>query len=279
MKLTKVAAICPTWERLDLVRQMAQSYLAVMPSVVASQEERQPIPLNSKVAALHSGVPPLVVVAQGHDDGTVGWCRNQGHEVIESAEPLGYARAVNKAVKESQAAKGARWLLLLNNDVTLRPGFWPAMQFMADHGFEIIGAKLLYPDDTIQHYGKWFTLDFYPFHVLRGQPKDHPMSMVPRKFPAVTFACVLVRKAIWDALGGLDEAFENGYEDDDFCLRAGEMGAICGVHPDALATHLEAQTTGKDDANKAAQWQKFKERWVDSGRIQWPLGMLQGWKF
>ena len=146
------------------------------------------------------------------------------------------------------------------------------------HLYDIAGAKLLYPDGTIQHYGKWFTLDFHPFHVLRWQPADDPLAQQIRSFPDVTFACVAIRKVVWDDLKGLDEEYLNGYEDDDFCLRAKERGADVGLHPKMLATHLEAQTTGIDTANKAAQYERFKKIWVETGRIQWPLGVYQGYK-
>lgn len=249
-----VVAICPSLERLDLVRDMVHSYQDVTP------EPR----------------PTLIIVASGRDDGTEGWCKNQGIEVIRSEEPLTYAQAVNRAITPELSAD---WLLLLNNDLLLQPGFWDGFQEMVDLNYEVIGAKLLYPNQQIQHFGKWFTLDFAPFHVLRWQPADHPMAQMPRPFPDVTFACVAIKRAVWEALEGLDEGYKNGYEDDDFNMRARELGAQIGVHPKMLAIHREAQTTGLDTANKDVQWQRFKSIWVDTGRISWPLGIHQGWKF
>ena len=82
---------------------------------------------------------------------------------------------------------------------------------------------------------------------------------------------------IWDDLGGLDEGYQNGYEDDDLCCAARERGAQIGVHPGMLAIHLEAQTTGLDTGNKAKQFERFQQKWVESGRIAWVLGVFQGW--
>lgn len=247
-----IVAICPTLERLDLVRQMVGSY-------------------NQTAGET---APPLLMIVEGQDDGTEGWCRNQGLSVLRLEQATPFAKAINLAASQVKAD----WLLLLNNDLILQPGFWAGIAAMAANGYDCCGAKLLYPKGTIQHFGKWFTYDGYPFHVLRHQPGDHPMTLQPRPFPSVTFACVAIKRELWDELKGLDETFENGYEDDDFCLRAREIGAGVGVHPGALAVHLESQTTGRDTANKQAQWERFQKRWCETGRIQWATGVYQGWK-
>lgn len=246
-----ILVVCPSLERLDLVQQMAKSFWEVT-----------------------SPYPDMVVVAQGPDDGTSGWCRANGIEVIESPQPLSFSVAINMAAK----AMTHDWLLLANNDLIFQAPFWEGAEAMMALGYEIIGAKLLYPDRRIQHFGKWFTLDFYPFHVLRWQPETHPMAQQPRQFPNVTFSCVLIKSEVWRGIGGLSEEYQNGFEDDDFCLAAREQGAQIGVHPDMLAIHLEAQTTGHDTANKEVQWAKFHKKWVETGRIQWPLGIYQGWR-
>lgn len=262
--MENVCCVCPSLERLDLVRELVQSFQDCTP------EPR----------------PRFIVVASGRDDGTEGWCKNQGFEVVRSEQPLTYAQAVNLGAKTSDAEPTPtpgeppippEWLLLLNNDLTLQPGFWDGFQEMVDLHYDIIAAKLLYPNGTIQHYGKWFTLDFHPFHVLRYQPADHPMAQQIRPFPDVTFACVAIRREVWEDLHGLDEDYSNGYEDDSFCLQARTQGAQIGVHPKMLAIHKESQSTGLDTANKEMQFKRFHEQWIANGRISWPLGIFQGW--
>lgn len=267
----KLVAICPTVERADLVRQL-----------VTSLKE-----------TTGDSFPPVVFVVMGADDGTEGWLLNQAStglpiEVIRLNEVLPFAKAVNLAVSHVNAD----WLLLLNSDIVLLPGFWAALDEMIQLGYEIIAGKLLYPlgykapaiaptisSDAyrIQHYGKVFTLDFKPFHILRYQPEDHPQAQQIRPFPNVTFAAVAIKREVWAGVGGLDEQFSNGYEDDDFCLAAREGGAQIGVHPQMRAIHREAQTTGLDTANKQAQFEKFHKKWIENGRIMWPLGVFQGW--
>lgn len=253
MNLGNVVCVCPSLERLDLVRELVQSWQDVTP------EPR----------------PRFIIVASGRDDGTEGWCENQGLEVIRSEQALTFAQAVNLGAHDC----GGDWLLLLNNDLVLQPGFWEAFEEMVALHYDIIAAKLLYPNGTIQHYGKWFTLDLCPFHVLRYQPSEHPLAQMVRPFPDVTFACVAIRRTVWDGIGGLDENYRNGFEDDDYCLRSREQGAQIGVHPKMLAIHKEAQSTGLDHENKAAMFRLFSSIWIETGRISWPLGIHQGWKF
>ena len=265
--INHLVGICPTLERQDLVRQMVASYLAVSTSPPA----------------------PMVVVASGAEDGTEGWCQNQAKAngvpltVLRSVEPLCYAKAVNAGVKHALAAHPeTQVLLLLNNDLVIQPGFFEALAEMFSFGYDIVGAKLLYPpghpkEGTIQHCGKWFTLDQRSFHVGRWQPADFPQSMRPVAYPDVTFACVAIKRTVWEGVGGLDEGYTNGWEDDDFCMKAREGGAQIGVHPGVLAWHGEASTTGMDNENKARMFQRFSSIWIETGRIQLPLGLFLGY--
>lgn len=248
-------------------------------SILIATYERQDL-LRRCLDALEASGPPagteVLAHCQGRDDGSAGLAEHRGCKVLTSPEPVAFAKSMN--VLAGETSPESDWLLLLNNDVFLRPGFWEALAEMAALGYEVAGAKLLYPDDRIQHFGKWFTLDCYPFHVLRFQPAGHEQAQQVRPCPDVTFACVAVRHTVWQGLGGLDEGYANGFEDDDFCLRAREAGAQIGVHFGMLATHLESQTTGADNSNKEAQWVRFREQWVESGRISWPLGLHLGWR-
>ncbi len=231
-----------------------------------------------KLVASTKGLPinEFIVVGQKIDDASAKWIKRKGLRLIRRDEALSFAQFNNLAAKET---KGADWLLLLNDDVELKPGFWDGLQAMEAAQFDVIGAKLLYPDGTIQHCGKLYTLDMFPFHVMRGLPGDSPESMQMRKYPSVTFACVAILKELWDDIGGLDEQFSNGYEDDDFCAATLERGGDIGVHPGCLATHLESQTTGQDNENKGLQWDKFREKWIFSNRLTYPLGVIREWRF
>lgn len=255
----KVSVLIPTYERQDLLRRCLDALAESQPPEGVGQE--------------------VLVHCQGRDDGSALYAEHRGCRVVVSPEPVSFAKANNALAK--LACPESDWFLLLNNDCFLRPGFWQALGEMAGLGFDLVGAKLLYgpgpQEGKIQHFGKWFTLDWVPFHVDRFQPADSEWASQIRQVPDVTFACCAIKRVVWETLGGLDEEFTNGYEDDDFNLRARERCAQIGVHPAMVATHLESQTTGLDNANKQAQMALFDRKWVETGRIRGAIGVLDTW--
>lgn len=133
-------------------------------------------------------------------------------------------------------------VLLLNNDVLIpRVGWLHAMVktlFTEDVG--IVGCKLLYPNELIQHAGVWFNEKLQSFHIGRFQSKEKYSTM--REVPAVTFACALIKKELLRF--GLDEGYWAGtFEDLDFCTQARSMGYKILYCPDATLYHYESATS------------------------------------
>ena len=91
----------------------------------------------------------------------------------------------------------------------------------------IVGAKLLFPNETVQHAGVVICQDGNPRHLYAGFPADHPAVNVSRRFQAVTAACMLVRREAFERAGGFDEAFRNCLEDIDLCLRPARPATRC----------------------------------------------------
>ena len=83
----------------------------------------------------------------------------------------------------------------------------------------VVGSKLLFPNDTVQHAGVVICQDGNPRHIYAGFPGDHPAVNKSRRFQAVTAACMLVRRGAFEQAGGFDPAFRNCLEDADLCLR------------------------------------------------------------
>jgi len=220
-----------------------------------------------------------VVVENGEGD-SAQWARDNGVAWMQLPQ-LSYAKAYNEAVRRLPAMGiEADWLLLCNDDLAFSSTtIWDGwLRLMAD-GNEVIGQKLVYPDGKLQHCGKFFTLDFYPFHPARWQPPDEGAAALDLYCPSVTFACVLIKRCVWDALGGFDEQFFYGFEDDDFCLRAKEQGAsvVCS-NASGVVVHAESQSTGQDTANKDRQWERFRQKWVETRRINAVLGVWPTWR-
>lgn len=151
----------------------------------------------------------------------------------------GYAKASNLG---ADAADG-ELLLFMNNDVYVAEEEWLSEMVMKIiEGNTIVGHKLLYPDDTIQHAGVGFTTDGRAYNIQEGKAGDVSGS---KQFLAVTFACAMMSKADFIRLQGLDERYINGFEDIDLCLRVALVNGktICCL--DKKIYHDEGSTPGR----------------------------------
>jgi GT2 family glycosyltransferase len=142
-------------------------------------------------------------------------------------------------------------LLLLNNDTEVITPNW--IENMLKHALRpevgAVGARLLYPDNTIQHGGVVVGLGGVAGHAFSRLPKDYPgycgLSMVVRNFSAVTAACLMMRKKLYEDLGGLDEKnLADGFNDIDLCLRLREKNFRIVYTPFAELYHYEGLTRG-----------------------------------
>ena len=171
--------------------------------------------------------------------------------------------------------------MLLNNDTIPTSGWLSALvNYAVRHpSAAVVGAKLLFPNDTIQHAGVVIGLNSLPQHIYAGFPADHPATSVSRRFQIVTAACALFRRGPWHELGGLDTAFLNGWEDVDYCLRAGEAGYEIHYCAESVVYHFESATRSLvSDAERANQ-ELFIRRWrdkvdPDDYRYYWQDGLL-----
>ena len=151
--------------------------------------------------------------------------------------------------------------LLLNNDVLLDPRALVDMRaaLAADPTVGISGTRLVFPDGRVQHVGVRFAPTLGPYHHARGRDA----ATVPRVLgrpQAVTGACMLVRGALWDELGGLDESYPFGLEDIDFCLRAGRAGWTVRCPQTVDSLHFESMTPGRVELDAPSR-RLFMERW------------------
>jgi GT2 family glycosyltransferase len=165
-------------------------------------------------------------------------------------EPFNFSRSVNRG---AELAKGSH-LLLLNNDIeVVDPGWLEEMAscFRFDN-VGVVGAKLLYPDGTLQHAGVIAGLGGYAGHWFIGREADFPGPMgrlwVRQSLSVVTGACMLVSKTCWRTIGPFDETvFPIAYNDVDFCLRAIEHGFRVVWTPFASLVHHESASRGSDE--------------------------------
>jgi GT2 family glycosyltransferase len=167
--------------------------------------------------------------------------------VVNLSAGAGFAAANRHGI---EAARGKR-LLLLNSDVIPdRPGWLQAMNDFYDGQRRIgaLGPKLLYEDDSLQHAGLYFhRVDgaelWENAHCFKGLHRSLPAANVARPVPAVTAACMLIDRRLYEDVGGLPLHYVHGdYEDSELCLKLGETGRENWYLPDVELYHLEGQS-------------------------------------
>lgn len=159
----------------------------------------------------------------------------------------GFSGANNLGVKHSHGET----LILLNSDVFPRhPGWVEALaQCLEDHpDYGMIGARLLFPDGSIQHCGMQFVFSeswnvWLNKHPLAGLDPILDQASGLTEKPAITGACVAIKRKIYEQIEGLDEGYLIGdFEDSDLCMKVHAQGLKIGYMPSVELTHLERQS-------------------------------------
>jgi len=184
--------------------------------------------------------------------------------VVKHDKAFNYSEINNRAV---ELASG-EVIILLNNDVEVINDSWlkelVGLAMQDDVG--CVGAKLLYPDQSIQHAGIVMGLGGYAAHSHRGTPEScngyFNRPNINQVVSGVTGACLTVRKETYLSVGGLDEEFKVAYNDVDFCLKVKAAGFYNVYCAHAQLYHYESKTRGEDnqDKEKAARFDLEKAR-------------------
>ncbi len=185
------------------------------------------------------------------------------------SSPFNYSRLNNAAVAKARG----EIVCLLNDDIeVVSPGWLEEMVSLAilPH-VAAVGARLWYPDGTLQHGGVILGIGSVAGHAHPRLPKRHAgyvgRAVLRQELSAVTGACLVVRRTVYEEIGGLDERLAVAFNDVDLCLRFRSAGYRNIWTPYAELIHHESASRGAEDnpvklARFAGEEQYMKERWA-----------------
>ncbi len=207
----------------------------------------------------------VIVVDNASIDGTGKFLASlEGDiQVITNDSNRGFAKACNQGATKARG----KHLVFLNNDTIPKVGWLSALVNEVEQHADvaIVGSKLLYPNETIQHAGVVFSKKcLTPYHIFNSVPSDFIAANIRQEFQAVTAACLLIRKEVFHSVGGFDEEYLNGFEDVDLCLKVRESGEKVIYQPQSVLYHLEEQTPGRKNPETERQnGRLLMDRWGD----------------
>lgn len=191
------------------------------------------------------------------------------------ARVLTWEKGFNYSAINNFAAKEAKgeYLLFLNNDVEILTPDWmeEMLQNCQQENVAAVGAKLYYPDDTIQHAGVVLGLGGIAGHIMCRASKEDPgyfgRMISVQEISAVTAACMMVKKSDFDAVGGLDETFQVAFNDIDLCMKFSAAGKKIIFTPYAELYHYESKSRGLEDTPEKQfrfdkEVKRFQEKWA-----------------
>lgn len=190
-----------------------------------------------------------------------------GFSLVRQTGSFNFSRACNAGAR---AARGSR-LLFLNNDTEIVHDDWldRMAQWLEDRGVGAVGARLLYPDSTLQHAGVVVGMAGLAGHLFHQQHLGVSGAFGGedwyRDLSAVTAACLLTPRAAFEDAGGFDETLELVYGDTDYCLRLRERGLRIVYSPDAELVHHEKQSRGKTAPR--SDFVRFSEKLLAGGAL------------
>jgi GT2 family glycosyltransferase len=251
--LPSVEIIIPTRDSADLVEQCVES---------VRQKSSYP---NLRITIIDNGS-----VKQETHDLFARLQQDERIKVVRDDSPFNYSALNNRIA----LASTADFVCLMNNDIEVINADWLeemiSVALQANVG--AVGAKLLYPDDTIQHGGVVLGVGGIASHAHKHFPNTMPgyfaRARLRNAMSAVTAACLLIRQSIYKEVGGLDEQLHVAYNDIDFCLRVRQAGYRNVWTPYAELYHHESATRGAEDTpEKISRFNQeselVRQRWGD----------------
>jgi GT2 family glycosyltransferase len=258
----RLSVVVPLYNCLPLTQAMLASLQATLPAGLTHE---------------------IILIDDGSTDGTREWLlqhpplRAPPFRVLLNERNLGFAAGNNRAVAIAQG----EFLALLNNDLVLLPGWLEPMlaahQSLANRAGLIGNVQLDARTGAVDHAGLEITPAAKPVHT-RTLPRWPSRRLRPvAVVPAVTGACVLLTRTLWQELGGFDEGFVNGGEDIDLCYRARAAGRRNAVALRSVVRHHVSSSPGRkarDEENSYRLAQRWRRELIFDATPAWCRAFL-----
>jgi GT2 family glycosyltransferase len=234
-----VGIIIPTRDRLDLLRPCIASV-----DKLSSYSQREIIILDN----------------DSRETATRAYLATCGHRVVAAPGPFNYSRIINAGVRSTSTP----YVVLLNNDTVVLSEDWIEclLELCQQPDIGVVGCTLVHADGRLQHTGIGVGYGHLAYNLGVGWP-------VLRDASAVTGACMMVKREVFDLVGGFDESLAVAYNDVDFCLRVRQHGLRVVYTPFARLKHEESSSRGALDPS--ADHDVFRARWDGEDTLEDPF--------
>lgn len=223
----------------------------------------------------------IVVIDNSSRDGTTNYLSSNFDCVIKVNNP---GRNFSQSNNQGANLSGTEYLLFLNNDTWNQKGFIQKMisTFDIDPNIAVVGCRIYTMDNPkrVQHAGVMFNQEYVPYElglsIMDGlpelKPNDTRVTSI-REVPSVTACCMMVKKSVFEEVGGFDEQYITGWEDTDLVLRIRELGYKVWYNGEAIIYH---QKFGSRSAGRFTYEEQNRKRyddiWVHTGRAKKIVG-------
>ncbi len=213
----------------------------------------------------------LILVDDGSSDDTTRIPELvQGVQYLRNEEAVGFVRACNRGGSQARG----EYIVMLNNDTEVTPGWLDELLWAFEHfdGVGMTGAKLLYPDGTLQEAGGIVWSSGNPWNYGRRANPHDPRFCYARQTDYLSGACVMLPISLWNEIGGFSETYVPAYfEDTDLAFQVRERGYKTVYVPYAQIIHFEGVSSGTSVTSGMKRFQeinrpKFKSRWIAACR-------------
>lgn len=229
----------------DRQRDVNGKLIALLPTAIRSIRQK----------TLYSNYE-IVVIDNGRlSDATQDFLKTVPHRRVSYTieGEFNFAHKLNFSVRHA----AGEHLVLLNDDIEVIGSSWltAMLEYSQDPGIGAVGAKLYFADGRLQHAGLVLGVSGLAAHVFHQAPGHDPgyagSTMGPRNYSAVTAACLMTRRAVWDEVGGFNERLAIDFNDVDYCLKVRRAGYRIVFTPYAELYHYESTSHGARTWNSA----------------------------